>query len=662
MEQKLYYNNIYGLRNTNTKLQYTEKQIKEIIKCSSDIEYFLANYIKVIHPDKGLVPFKLYDFQKEIIEYYQKYDRVIIMSSRQCITGDTEIVVNDEKTTIEQLFKTYDKPSNNVIFLYTKFIQSLDISHLNKYIETPFGKTKILELHKTIPYRKYRIELANGLVLEGAHNHVVITASNEEIYLKNALGETLQTIKGNSKVVKVIDLGIEENMYDMTLEDERGLYYSNGILSHNSGKTISTVGYLLHYILFNEAKNVAILANKGETARYILSILKDMYVNLPIWLQQGVVVWNKTFIELENKCKVLTSSTSDNALRGYTCNILYVDETAFIPNWNTFFSSVYPIISAGKDTKIIFSSTPLGLNHFAKLWFEAEQGLNGFKPLKIPYTKVPGRDEKWAEKIRKEIGERRFKQEYELQFLGSDNTLLSPEALNSLYSKKPIRTDADDNILIYKDPIENHIYILIIDIAHGKGQDYSTIQVIDITNQPFEQVAVFRSNTVPTNVLPFYINYLGNLYNEGLVVVENNTGEDVLYILNYEYEYPNIFYWNKEFGLKTTKKVKQKGNSHLKYLIENKQLLIYDFDTIHELSVYALHGNTYQAIKGEHDDLVMPLVLFAYIVGDKQLNEYYINQEVYKPPKQIEHDNFKFIGFYTNGEEVEKLSIEKEEF
>ena len=510
MDNKLYYQGIFGLRNAGVKLEYTKQQIQEIIKCTNDIPYFLKNYVKVIHPDKGLVPFELYDYQKEIIEYYKKYDRVIIMSSRQ------------------------------------------------------------------------------------------------------------------------------------------------------SGKTITTTGFLLHYILFNEAKNVAILANKGETARYILAILKDMYVNLPIWLQQGVLVWNKTFIELENKCKVLTSATSDNALRGFSANILYVDETAFINNWDSFFSSVYPIISAGKNTKIIFSSTPLGLNHFAKLWFEAEQGLNGFKPLKIPYTKVPGRNETWAEKTRQEIGERRFRQEYELEFLGSDNTLIAPEHLSKLFSKPPIRTDFDDMLKIYKEPLKNHEYILLIDPSEGKGQDYSTIQIIDITQQPFEQVAVFRCNTIPTNVLPFYIYHIGLMYNEGLVVAESNIGSDILYILNYEYEYPNIFYWDKQFGLKTTKKVKSKGNSHLKYLIENNQLLIYDFDTIHELSVYAKKGNSFQAIQGEHDDLVMPLVLFGYIVGDKVLNENFIQHEIYKPPKQIENEHIKFFGFYSAGDEIEKISIEED--
>ena len=205
-------------------------------------------------------------------------------------------------------------------------------------------------------------------------------------------------------------------------------------MPRQSGKSTTIISYLLYYSIFNDNKNIAILANKAATARDILSRYQLAYENLPSWLQQGVINWNKGNIELENGSKLVAAATSSSSVRGSSFNIIFLDEFAYVPQQiaESFFSSVYPTISSGKDTKVMIVSTPHGMNMFYKLWVDAEEKRNLYVPIEVHWSEVPGRDERWKEETIKNTSETQFRTEFECEFLGSANTLIAPAKIKSM--------------------------------------------------------------------------------------------------------------------------------------------------------------------------------------------------------------------------------------
>lgn len=424
------------------------------------------------------------------------------------------------------------------------------------------------------------------------------------------------------------------------------------------GKTTMVVGYILWYILFNEDKFVAILANKAPTAREILNRIKIAYESLPLWLQQGVKTWNKGDIELENNCRVLASSTASSAIRGYSISLLYLDEFAFVPSniAEEFFTSVYPTISSGTQSKILISSTPNGMNHYYRMWTEAVEGQNGFKHIEANWRQVPGRDQKWADEQRRVLGEEKFLQEMECEFMGSAGTLLSAAALKSLAFVKPMHL-SENGIKIYEQPQQGHNYVIIADTSRGKGLDYSACVVIDCAI-PYKLVATYKDNNISPLVYPSIIKKMGDYYNQAYALVEiNDNGQQVVDSLFEDYEYENILstveiknkialtwgYGNKSNrGVRTTKSVKRLGCSIVKSLIEEQKLLIQDFDTIAELSTFISKGTSFEAEEGSHDDLVMCLVLFAWMTNQAffaDLTNTNLKERLYEDQmKQIEED------------------------
>jgi len=398
------------------------------------------------------------------------------------------------------------------------------------------------------------------------------------------------------------------------------------------GKTTIIVGYILWYILFNQDKTVAILANKASTSREILARIKLAYEALPMWIQQGVKVWNKGDIELENGCRVLANSTASSAIRGFSISLLYLDEFAFVPSniAEEFFTSVYPTISSGTTSKILISSTPNGMNHFYRMWTEAVEGQNGFTHVEANWRQVPGRDQKWADEQRRVLGEQKFLQEMECEFMGSSGTLISAAGLKSLAFVTPIHV-SDNGIKIYQAPISNHTYVIISDTSRGKGLDYSAFSVIDVTEIPYKQVCTYKDNNISPLVYPSIIKRIGEYYNQAYSLVEiNDNGQQVVDSLFEDYEYENILstvdvkgkialtwgYGNKsQRGIRTTKSVKRLGCSILKNLIESQKIILQDFDTISELSTFISKGTSYEAEEGSHDDLVMTLVLFSWMTN-----------------------------------------------
>jgi len=427
--------------------------------------------------------------------------------------------------------------------------------------------------------------------------------------------------------------------------------------------------------LFQERKTVAILANKSSAAREVMYRYQIMYENLPIWMQQGVKTWNKGDVELENGSIVMTAATSASGIRGKSVNWLYIDEAAMIPNTiaEQFFTSVYPTISSGETTKILLSSTPLGYNHFWKFWNDAENDRNGFKPLFIPYWEIPGRTHEWADEQRALLGELKFNQEVLCKFLGSSNTLVSPDSIARMSAKQ--YEFSKDGLDILVPPVKENKYIISVDTSRGVGGDYSAFSVIDITKFPYDIVAKYRNNKISPLLYPDIIYKIAKDYNNAYCLVEvNDIGQQVADILYSDLEYENLFFTQTDNkigsyitatkgipGIRTTKQVKRVGCSVLKNLIENNKLLVADSDIISELSTFIEQRGSFQADEGYHDDLVMTLVLFAWLSNEaffKDLTDTNLRKELFEAQsKHIEEELTPFGLINTGIKEEEKPEI-----
>lgn len=410
--------------------------------------------------------------------------------------------------------------------------------------------------------------------------------------------------------------------------------------ARQAGKSTTTCGFILWYIIFHADKTVALLANKGETAREILGRVQLAYQHLPKWLQQGVKEWNKGSFVLENNSRVIASATSASAIRGYTINLLFIDEAAHIENWEEFFTSVYPTISSGTESKIILVSTPNGLNHFYSTWINAKEGRNGYNPILVNWQSVPGRDEKWRQETLAGMNFdlEKFDQEMNCEFLGSSGTLISGWKLKELVPQTAITQK--DGMTQYVQPADKHVYVIVCDVSRGKGLDYSAFQVIDVSKMPYDQVCVYRNNGITPIDYADIIHRTAKAYNNAAVLVEiNDIGEQVSHSLHYDFGYENILFTENsgragkqvtagfsgrtaDKGIRTTKIVKSIGCSLMKLLIEQNQLIINDYYTINELSTFSKKGNSYEAEAGKHDDLVMCLVLFAWLSDQQYFKDY----------------------------------------
>jgi len=482
------YNGNVNLKRKGTPIEFTQDMVGEFIKCANNPTYFSEKYIQIVHVDRGLIPIKMYDYQKEIVEKITNNRRVAVVTSRQ------------------------------------------------------------------------------------------------------------------------------------------------------AGKTTTAVAVILHYVLFNEHKTCALLANKGDAAREILDRIKIAYEALPKWLQQGVIEWNKGSVEFENGCKIIAGSTSSSAIRGKSISFLYIDETAFVENWDEFFASVFPTISSGKTTKMLYTSTPNGLNHFYKTCEGAKLDTNGFEYVEVPWQRVPGRDEAWRKETLAAMDQdtQKFSQEFECGFLGSSGTLIEGGKLKNLVPRTPV--GQTQHMKVYEKPQKDHTYVCVVDVARGKGLDYSAFQIIDVTEMPYRQVCVFKDNMITPIDYAEIIYRSIKSYNEAYTLVEvNDIGEQVSETLHYEFEVETLMFTESagrsgkristgfskkaDKGIRTTKAVKSVGCNMLKMLVEQDQLILNDFDTINELSTFSRKGNSYEAESGCHDDLVMGLVLFAWMTDQMFFKE-----------------------------------------
>jgi len=508
-----------NLKNSNVQLEFSPDQVKELVKCATDPKHFIENYVQIVHVDHGLVPFKLYDYQEEMVEIF----------------------------------------------------------HNNRFVISK--------------------------------------------------------------------------------------------LPRQSGKSTTIVSYLLHYILFNENVAVAILANKGNTARELLSRMQMSFEHLPRWLQQGVTVWNKGNVELENGSKILAAATSSSAVRGSSFNIIFLDEFAHVdpPSLaDEFFNSVYPTISSGNTTKVFIVSTPYGMNKFYKMWIDAEEGRNTYVPFSVNWSDVPGRDDAWKQETIRNTSERQWRQEFECEFLGSTNTLIEPSKLRNMPYKPPIRKQQE--LDVYVEPQKDHAYCTLVDTASGVGQDYSTFTIIDVTEIPYRVVAKYRNNEISPIIFPNIIEQISTQYNKSWCLIETNgNGMQVGDILYYDLEYENTiltspnkggqevsggFKKNSRIGLITSKHVKRTGCTTIKELIEKDHLIIEDFDIISELMTFAEKGPSFQAEEGYHDDLVMTLVLFGWLVNQryfKEITDSDIRKKLLEQQERMNDEDSLPLGFFNDG-------------
>jgi hypothetical protein len=507
------------LKRESVVIEFTQHQLEEYIKCSNDPIYFIENYVKVVHVDKGVIPFNMWDFQKDMIRTFHDNRFSIVKCPRQV------------------------------------------------------------------------------------------------------------------------------------------------------GKTVSSVSYILWMSLFNADQNIAILANKGDLAQEILDRFQLAYENLPMWLQQGVKVWNKRSIELENGSKVLASATSSNAIRGGSFTCVFLDEFAFVPSniAEGFFTSVYPVISSGKSTKMIIVSTPNGMNLFYKMWTDSVAKRSEYKNFSIHWSMVPGRDEKFKEQTIKNTSLRQWQQEFECDFLGSTNTLISGEKLATLVYKNPINKYSD--ALIYEEPIKetydeetgeqiskDNTYVICVDVSEGKNLDYSAFSVVNISTMPYRQVAIYRNNSIPPMLFPTIIKAVAQYYNNAFVLIEINNTPQIADLLLEDLEYDNVLQvssGNKKAqtvtinrggkniarGVKMSPLVKRMGCSTIKTLVENDKLILNDFETISEFTTFVINGPSFSAEEGCNDDLAMTLVIFGWLVTQKFFKEM-VEIDI---RKQLQMEHFNYI-------------------
>jgi len=509
-----------NLKKVNTPVEFTQEQIVEYQKCAKDPLYFMENYIRIVSLDEGLVPFKMYDFQKKIVN-----------------------TIHNNRFTICKL-------------------------------------------------------------------------------------------------------------------------------PRQSGKSTTTISYLLHYALFNPNSNIALLANKSSTARDILSRLQLAYENLPKWMQQGVINWNKGNIELENKSTIVAAATSSSAIRGGSYNIIFLDEFAFVPTniAESFFSSVYPTISSGKNTKMIIVSTPYGMNQFYKLWTDAENKRNDYIPIEVHWSEVPGRDEAWKEQTIRNTSAEQFQQEFECEFLGSVNTLISPAKIKNISYMNPLKSSG--SVEVFESPIKGHTYVCTVDVSRGVDKDYSAFVVFDVTKMPYKVVALYKNNEVKPFVFPNIINEVCKGYNRAHILTEvNDIGQQIAEALQFEIEYDNLMMTTQKgragqilgamysgrgtsLGVRMTKQIKRIGCANIKTLVEGDKLIVNAFKIIEEMSTFAKRGQSYQAEDGANDDLMMCCVIFGWLSNQpyfKELTNTNARQQMYVEQQNLIEQDMAPFGFLDDG-------------
>lgn len=554
-----------------------------------------------------------------------------------------------------------------------KFIDSIDIDEWE--IESDSGFKPVLSIHKTIEYDVWEIKTETELFLRCADTHILFDENFNEIYTKDCipLETRIITQNGPELVISVEKTNDIENMFDISVNSDDHRYYTNGILSHNT-TTISL--YYLWCALFNPGDKIGVVANNAKVAHEIIDKVKTTLEHLPLFLQQGILEYNKGNIKFENLSEIRSSATTVNAFRGFSIKRCLIDELAFIDNElaNQFYESIYPTISTSKHSQISITSTPKGINNlFYKLWQDAITKKNNFVPFEIRWDEVPGRDEKFKEETIKNIGEVRWRQEFCCHFIGEIGSLISPDVLQSIPYIDPI--EINNSFYKYKEPVkatkdtDGHIYIACVDSGEGVGLDYSVVVIIDISTDPYEVVGIYRSNSVSPKAYPAIVHELAKHYNDAHLLIENNSiGYVTADSLISDFEYENILYThtversekisggfakNASNCLRMTSRTKALGCSTLKTLIEGGNLITNDFNLFAELTSFVRVGSSFQASTGSTDDIVMCLVMFSWLTQQEYFKELISEINPVKTKnssiEESDDENITPFGYISNG-------------
>ena len=644
---RIFFNGNRQLKRPFTKMPIAKIHEIEIKKCADDIYYFMDNYIRITTP-KGLNFPELREYQREFISVINKQEneKIISLQPRQCISSDTIVNVNGNDLSIKELFDLNE--SNSINPNTDKFIETIELSNLGNFeIKSDIGLVKIKELHKTKELPMCIIKTKN-LSLKCAKNHILIDEFNNEVPACLSLNRKVKTEFGIQEIIEYIDLNINENCYDLTLENHH-LYYSNGFLSHNSGKSVTVGIWILHVFLFQKDLIIGIASNKLAMSKEFVDKVKKMFLTVPMWLQCGILNWNVATIEGENRIKILSDTSNSSSFRGFSVNYLIVDEASWImgtdssgTSFKAFADSIFPAQEALANKKTILISTANGKNHFYDIWEGAgetkETSDNGYVKYEVKWQNVPRHKptgelyepEEFRNSVIKSYGAVFFNQNYGNEFIGSSNTLIDGKVLAKYQYQQPdfVR---NPGLKIYEEPIKGHSYIFGVDSAKD-GSDSFAIQVLDITNFNFRQVATAKLK-IDYLRMPEFIDDWAKYFNNAFVIVENNegAGQSVADRLYLEFEYENLYFdksrtsvgsKKKYPGFRTTKKSRDIILQTLKTMAESDKLLIQDKDTIDELFNFVLKDNKYQADNNKHDDLVMALALcFAIFAEARNFNE-----------------------------------------
>jgi len=442
----------------------------------------------------------------------------------------------------------------------------------------------------------------------------------------------------------------EPRPYQEDLEDELLTLDDTVILyPRQSGKTVTSGTYLLWLALFREEQTmIGIVANKAKTAREVLDKIKKIYLNLPVWMKKGIEVWNKGEIEFENGTRIMTDGPSSDSFRGFTCNIIYVDETAYIKKslWDEFVDSVMPTMNSLSFKQVIMTSTANGMNHFEQIVKAAKRQDTPERYITCSWRDVPHYNkqgdlltpEEYKKITIKKYGKKYFAQTEECTFLGSSDTLISGIALKELQDHMENVTVIPQVILndgtMYKEAQENHTYICTVDPSKD-GIDEFSVDIVDVTSFPFEQVFTAKLQ-IDYLMMPEHLFELGTYYNTALMIIENNegAGQSVSDTLWGVYEYENLFRDSnidgrpgkkKYTGFRTTQKSRPLVLNMLKIFIEEGKLVVNSQHTLNQLYTFTKRktGNKYEAEDGYFDDAVMSLsFVFAPFMSIKVFDNF----------------------------------------
>tara|TARA_B100001121_G_scaffold61881_1_gene54347 strand:- start:914 stop:2563 length:1650 start_codon:yes stop_codon:yes gene_type:complete len=520
--------------------------------------------------------------------------------------------------------------------------------------------------------------------LKKANTQLEFSEDDIQEYLKCKSDPVYFTEK-HIKIVNVDEGLVNFNMYKFQKKLLKNFHkhrFNICKMPRQTGKSTTVVSYLLHYAIFNDNVNIGILANKAATARDLLGRLQLAYENLPRWMQQGIVAWNKGSMELENGSKIIAASTSASAVRGMSFNIIFLDEFAFVQNHlaDDFFASVYPTISSGKSTKVIIVSTPHGMNHFYRMWHDAERGQNEYVATEVHWSEVPGRNAKWKEQTIKNTSKQQFAIEFECEFLGSVDTLIAASKLKSLVYEQPL--EQNGKLSVYEKPFKERDYIITVDVARGVAKDYSAFVVVDITHFPYRVVATYKDNEIKPMLFPSVIEDVAKAYNNAYVLCEvNDIGDQVASILFYDLEYENLLMVamrgragqivgsgfsgvKTQLGVKMSTTTKKVGCSNLKTLIEEDKLTFCDYNIISELTTFIQRKQSFEAEEGCNDDLAMCLVIFSWLVAQdyfKEMTDQDVRKRIYEEQKNAIEQDMAPFGFVIDGlEDFEEVDSDGE--